>query len=343
MVEKSVFGYTQDNQEVNLYRMTNESGNYVEIIDYGCRIRRIMVADKNGNLLNMCLGYDTVLEYEKDVCFIGAAVGRCANRIGKGEFELNGTAYRVTINEKGNHLHGGKVNFGNQMWNVASENDQLVCKRRFLDGEEGYPGDLDVTITYSWNDANQLEIAYEAVSTKDTIVNLTNHAYFNLTGDAKKDILKHKLCIPADKVTVGDEKQIPTGEVLDVAGTPFDFCKMHEIGDHIHDNDEQLRIGKGYDHNYMFDDTSMKKMAVLQCEETGIQMTCSSDQPGIQLYTGNNLDDTTKNVSGFDRYVALCLETQNYPDAINHDSFPSPVLKANEVYQTRTIYEFAHI
>ena len=343
MVEKSLFGYTQDNQKVNLYRITNKNGNYVEVIDYGCRIRKIVIADKKGNPLNMCLGYDSVLDYEKDVCFIGAAVGRYGNRIAKGEFDLNGVTYHLTQNEKGNHLHGGETNFGNQIWNVENEDNKIVCKRRFMDGEEGYPGDMDVTITYSWNDENQLEISYEAVSTKDTIINLTNHAYFNLSGDSKKDILKHKLCILTDKLTVGDEKQIPTGEVMSVNGTPFDFRELHEIGERIYEDDKQLHIGKGYDHNYMFDDFSMKKMAILQCEESGIQMICSSNQPGIQLYTGNNLDDTTKNVSGFDRYVALCLETQNYPDAINHKNFPSPVLKANEVYQTKTIYEFSNM
>lgn len=340
MISKELFGHTTDQKEVYVYRMTNDKGNYIEVLNYGCRIRTICVADKDKNLQNVCLGYDTVSAYEKDTCFIGAAVGRCANRIAKGEFELNGITYHVTKNEKENHLHGGAINFGNQLWKVQIEADKLVCRRRFRDGEEGYPGDLEVEITYEWTDENRLIIHYEALGSKDTLVNLTNHTYFNLSGNPQRDILEHHLCILTDKMTPGDMYQIPTGEIISVEGTPFDFQNMHRIEDFIHEDNEQLIIGKGYDHNYVFGSSSMKKMAVLQCEETGIQMSCYSDQPGLQLYTGNNLDDCTVNNSGYIRYAALCLETQNYPDAIHHDNFLSPVLKAGEVYQTTTIYAF---
>ncbi len=340
MISKELFGTTADGKKVDIYRLTNANGNYVEILSYGCRIRAICVRDANGKLQNVCLGYDNITDYEKDACFIGAAIGRCGNRIAGAEFELNGEKISVTKNEKGNHLHGGKKHFGNLVWKINTDGDKLICKKRLNDGEEGYPGDLDVEITYEWTDENRLIIQYEAMTSKDTLVNLTNHSYFNLSGNPKETILDHNITIMADYYTPVDERQIPTGELTSVTDTPFDFRESHRIGDCMDLKNEQLQIGKGYDMNYAFESSSMKKMAVLQCKETGIQMTCYSDQPGIQFYTGNNLDDCTVNDSGFGRYTALCLETQNYPDAIHHENFPSSILKEGELYQTKTIYTF---
>lgn len=340
MISKELFGTTKEGKNVDLYRLTNSKGNYVEVISYGCRIRAICIKDVNQELQNVCLGYDKVADYERDTCFIGAAIGRCGNRIAGAEFELNGKVFSITKNEKGNHLHGGKKHFGNQLWKIYTNEDKLICRKRFDDGEEGYPGNVDVEITYEWTEENRLIIQYEAMSTDDTLVNLTNHTYFNLSGNVKNTILDHQIKIIADYYTPVDEYQIPFGIISDVKNTPFDFKEFRKIGDCMDLNDEQLRIGKGYDINYAFESASMKEMAVLQCKDTGIQMTCYSDQPGIQLYTGNNLDDCTENNSGFERYTALCLETQNYPDAIHHDKFPSPILRRGDVYQTTTIYAF---
>lgn len=340
MIDKTLFGTTKDGKDVDMYRLSNANGNYVEILNYGCRIRGIYVKDSQNVLRNVCLNYDDVIGYENDSSFIGAAVGRFGNRIANAQFEIDGVQYFVTKNEKENHLHGGNQYFGNVIWKVRVEGDKLICNKRFLDGEEGYPGDLDVEITYEFTDENRLIIQYEATTSKDTILNLTNHAYFNLSGDKTQSILDHKIMIATDCITPVDEKQIPTGEIVSVFGTPFDFTRLQTIGDCMDLDNEQLRIGKGYDINYAFGSSSMKKMAVLQCDKTGISMTCYSDQPGMQFYSGNNLDGDIDNKTGFERYAALCLETQNYPDAIHHDNFPSPILRKNETYQTTTIYAF---
>ncbi len=340
MIDKMLFGITKDGKNVDIYRLSNKCGNYVEILSYGCRIRGIYIKDSKDTLQNVCLHYDTLLDYEEDASFIGAAIGRFGNRIANGEFEIDGKQYFVTKNEKDNHLHGGKQYFGNVIWKMRIEGDKLICSRRFYDGEEGYPGDLDVEISYEFTDENRLIIQYEATTSKDTVINLTNHAYFNLSGDKRQSILDHEIMIMADCITPVDEKQIPTGEIGSVSQTPFDFTRLQTIGDCMDLDNEQLRIGKGYDINYAFGSSSMKKMAVLQCNKTGISMTCYSDQPGMQFYSGNNLDGDIDNKTGFKRYAALCLETQNYPDAVHHDNFPSPILRKNETYQTTTIYAF---
>lgn len=340
MVDKRVFGYTNNKEKVIEYHIVNDKGNYVDILNYGCRIRNICVKNRKMKKTDVCLGFDTISEYESDSTFMGAAVGRYANRIDKGEFRLNGKGYRLTCNEGNNHLHGGINNFGNYIWDVELDEFGIVCTRKFEDKEEGYPGRLNVKIVYQWDNNDRLTIAYTAVSNKDTIVNFTNHTYFNLSGNPENTILSHNLAIYADRITPIYSNYIPTGEIRRVKGTPFDFSYKHEIGKYIAYDDEQLWIGKGYDHNYAFGDSSMKLVAMLEYEENGIRMNCYTTQPGLQLYTGNNLSVTGKNRIWYSKYSGVCLETQNYPDAINRPEFPSPILRRGEKYQTTTIYEF---
>lgn len=342
MIEKKHFGYTKNNVEVFEYRITNRKGNYIDVINYGARIRNICFSGKNGKLVDVCLGYDTLIEYEEDEFYLGASVGRYANRIEKGEFCLNGKKYSLPQNEKDfpNHIHGGYEGFSDKIWNVETTNDSLVFTYRFLDGEEGYPGNMDVTMTYTWDDEDRLIIDYKAVSDADTIINFTNHSYFNLSGKSEELILDHELVIYADKMLPVDPNSIPLGEIADTKGTVFDFSYKHKIGDRINEDNEQLIIGKGYDHNYVFGNSDMKEMAYLYCDKTGISMTCSSTEPGMQFYSGNNLKTAGKNGDKYPKNAGLCLETQKYPDSINHEEYPTPVLKAGEEFESTTIYKF---
>lgn len=342
MLTKKDFGTLKNGESAKLYRIENESGAYVEFTNYGCKITKIVVPDKNSNMINVCLGYDTLEEYELDKCFLGTAVGRYANRIAKGEFEIDGVKYIVDKNEGNNHLHGGFVNFANCVWEeFESSDNEVVFTKEFKDMEGGYPGNLKVYISYAWDDDNKLDIRYKATSDKNTVINLTNHSYFNLTGDYKNTILDHELTIYTDKYTPTDEEWIPTGEIASVIGTPFDFTNAHKIGERIKAEDEQLRIGKGYDHNYVFGNYENKLMAKVYCEVTGITMECYSVEPGMQLYTGNNLVLFDEAGDRFKLNTGLCLETQNYPDAPNKKEFPSAILEAGKEYSTITSYVFS--
>lgn len=340
MISKELFGKMSDGKEVNLYRLENANGNYVEIMDYGCKIKSIVIKNANGDAIDCCLGYDTVKGYEDDTCFFGTVVGRYANRIARATFTLNGIDYAVEKNEGENHLHGGSTHYGNRVWDSEVSGDTLVFTRVSQDMEEGYPGELKLEVRYRFDDDNRLSIAYNAVTDKDTVLNLTNHSYFNLSGDLSQTILNHKLMIPCQYYTPVYSDCIPTGEIASVENTPFDFLQFHEIGERIDQDNEQLDIGSGYDHNYAFGTNDMKLAAVLECEESGLRMKCHTDEPGMQLYTGNHVKAVGKNGVSYGKRTGVCLETQHYPDSMHHENFPSPILKAGETYQSTTIYEF---
>lgn len=337
------FGRTKDGRSVTAYRIENGRGASAVILDYGCVVQSLCVPDAQGDFTDVVLGYDTVREYEENDGYMGAAVGRVANRIGRGVFELNGRTYRLACNDGENHLHGGIRGFDKVFWEAEATEDGLALTRLSPDGEEGYPGSLEVKITYSLTDGNALRIVYDAVSDADTLVNLTNHSYFNLNGGGST--LGHTLRIFADAFTENDPSCLPTGRLLPVAGTPFDFREPKQIGRDIFWDNTQLWYGAGYDHNYVLPDGSgtamLKAAAVLYGPETGIGMTVWTDRPGMQLYTGNHLTPRQgKNGSMIDRRGGLCLETQIWPNATAYPHFPSPILKAGERYHSETAYQF---
>lgn len=338
---KTPFGHTKENETVTLYRLENANGAYVELLDFGCRLRSICVPNKNGILTDTCLGYATIADYEADNASLGAAIGRHANRIGGASFTLNGTTYPLEQNNGRNHLHGGSKGFAFRMWNATYQDETLTFTRSFPDGEDGYPGNLDMKISYTWNDKNELTITYEAISDTDTVYNVTNHAYFNLDGKEDSSVLNHELQIFASAITENDDESLPTGVILPVKGTPFDFNNFKSIGQDIAQDHIQLKYGTGYDHNFILNGEGFRKAAVLQSPDSGIRMTCFTDQPGIQIYTANFLKDCKGKYGGeFFIRNSVCLETQHYPNATNIPEFPSVIIKANEAFTTTTRYTF---
>ena len=342
-LSKELFGYTKYNEPVSLYRFENSvsKGCYVEIIDYGCRVRSICVPDKNGIIRDVCLGYKTLSEYENDVAYFGAVVGRCTNLISNACFELNNELYQLDKNDGKNHIHGGEKGFSFCVFESRLENDKLVFTNKFPDMSDGYPGNLDVKITYEWNENNELHITYEAMSDRDTILNLTNHTYFNLNGNGTSSVLNHSLWIDSEQITQVDKTMIPTGKYLPVENTPFDFRVPKEIGRDINFNHPQLIYGGGYDHYFILKGKGYRKGAVLASEDTGIHMTCYTDQLGLQIYTSNILENC---VGKYDESLGcrsgICLETQRHTNAINTPDFPSVILKANELFRSETTYIF---
>lgn len=338
---KHFFGETKEKEAVYLYRLENSNGASVELTDYGCRIRSICVPDQTGSLRDVCLGYSTIADYEADCASLGAAIGRHANRIGKAAFTLNGKTFPLEKNNGENHLHGGSKGFAFRLWDTQHTDQKIIFSRLFPDGEDGYPGNLQMKITYEWNDKNVLSITYEAISDQDTVYNVTNHTYFNLDGFENKSVLNHQLQIFSSAITENDCESIPTGRILPVDGTPFDFRTEKEIGKDIEREDTQLLFGLGYDHNFILEGEGFRKSAILTSPDSGIQMTCFTDQPGLQLYTANYLKDCKGKYGGkFCPRNSVCLETQHFPNAVNCPSFPSVVLKAHEVSVTRTQYAF---
>lgn len=341
-ITKTTYGMTHNNETISLYRMENENGAYVSIIDYGCRIVDISVPDKNGELRNVVLGYSSIEEYEKDTSFFGSVPGRFANRICKGKFTLNGVEYQLAQNDGENHLHGGPTGFADRVWNGKIEDDKVIFSRLSADGEEGYPGNLNVSVIYSFSADNELSITYEAESDKDTILNITNHAYFNLNGEGSGDIKSHELYLDADHTTEVDSGLIPTGKILSVEHTPFDFRKSKPVGQDMVNQDPQFNIPGTYDHNFVLNGSGLREAAILQSNESGIRLTCLTDQPGIQIFVPAN-PITDNGTSGRPYGVAsgICLETQHFPDSINHDNFPSVVLKAGTNFKSKTLFHFS--
>ena len=346
-VTQSVYAVTSEGEEVYKYSLINTKGMQMEVITMGGAIISLTAPDRDGKYEDVVLGYTTPdLYLNGNPSYFGAIIGRYGNRIAKGKFTLEDIDYRLPVNDGVNHLHGGK-GFDQKIWKakiISEDEPSLKLSYTSIDGEEGYPGNLNVTVIYTLTNKNALEISYEADTDKTTIINLTQHSYFNLSGNFKT-ILDHKLELKADRFLTVDSTLIPTGELRYVAGTPFDFTTAKNIGKDINADNDQLVIGKGYDHCWIFNNTvkHMKEVAGLYHKESGRYMTVYTDQPAIQFYSGNFLDGTlkSKKQGNYEKRSGLCLETQHYPDSPNQKEFPSVVLKAGELYKTKTIYEFS--
>ncbi|WP_316814971.1 aldose epimerase family protein [Pedobacter nyackensis] len=332
---------------VSLFVLKNESGAQVAVTNYGGRIVSLLVPDKNKQFKDVVLGYENLKSYQKKgEPFFGALIGRYGNRIAKGMFTLDGRSYQLELNDGVNTLHGGFNGFFSQVWDAKKINDKTLELNYFSkDGEAGYPGNLAVKVVYELNDDNELKISYTAITDKATVVNLTNHAYFNLNGAGDSTITDHLLAIYADGYTPVDSTLIPTGKIDPVAGTPFDFNTATLIGKRINDDDQQLKYGKGYDHNYVLrKGNGLQKVATVSSPKTGIVMDVLTEEPGLQFYSGNFLTGEDKDGKGQMSYPhrsAFCLETQHFPDAPNQPSFASTTLKPGEIYKTVTIYRFS--
>ncbi len=334
-----------DSKDVYLFTLTNASGMSVKAISLGCHIMQINVPDKDGKFADVVLSFDSLEAAENQCSCFGVVVGRVANRIARSRFELDGKVYELYANEGPNHLHGGKIGFHKKVWDAQALEDKNAVVFRYVspDGEENYPGSLSAQVTYTLTDNNELIMDYEAVSDADTIVNLTNHSYFNLAGHDAGPIVDHYLKLNCDTFTACDSELIPTGVIADVAGTPLDFRSFERVGDRIDDNNDQLVWAKGYDHNFVINNQSgMTLAASLWDKKTGRLMEVLTDKPAIQFYSGNFLHgaDVGKGGCAYQKRDGLCLETQHYPNAINTPNFPSPVLRAEDKYKYATIYRF---
>lgn len=343
-VTRKDFGQA-DGKQVYLFTLTNKNGMSVSAINYGCQILRILAPDKEGRMADVVLGFDSLEDAMGNQSFVGVAVGRFANRIGKGRFTLHGKTYNLYANDGQNTLHGGKEGFDKKVWD-ASEAAGNSVEFHYLspDGEENFPGNLDVTVTYTLTEENELVIRYQAQSDADTILNLTNHSYFNLAGHDTGTILDHYLQLYCDAYTPADAESIPTGEIASVAGTPMDFREFHRVGERIDADFEPLKFGGGYDHNWVINksEKSPALAATLWDKQSGRKMDVLTTMPGVQFYSGNFLANKERGKGGhsYARREGLCLETQFYPDSINKSNFPSPVLKAGGAYDHTTIFKF---
>lgn len=344
-VTKSEFGKMPDGTPVALFTLTNAKGAEAKIIEYGGILVSMKVPDKAGALGDVVLGHDTLAEYTADTkTYFGALIGRYANRIGGASFSLNGVRYSLPVNDGSNSLHGGPQGFDKKVWKGKELPDGVELTYVSKDGEAGYPGTLTAVVTYRLSDANGLAIHYTATTDKDTIVNLTNHSYWNLKGEG--DILSSLLTINADQYTPIDQGLIPTGQLMPVLNTPFDFREPTTPGAHIGQEDIQLKFGHGYDHNWVLNSNgpgTVGLAARLEDPSSGRVMEVYTDQPGIQFYTGNFLDGTVKGKGGkpAQLHAALCLETQHFPDSPNRANFASPTLKTGEKYDTTTEFRFS--
>lgn len=342
-VTKVGWGKTSKGTPVELYTISDHDIT-VRITTFGARVVSIMAPDRNGKMADVVLGYDNVGQYEKDTStYFGAIVGRYGNRIAKGTFSIDGKTYHVPLNNNGNALHGGPEGFSTKVWMAKEIPDGVEMTLVSPDGDMGFPGQLTVHVKYEVV-GKSLEIHYTATTTKPTVVNLTNHSYFNLNGNGVGDILNEVMMIPADRYTPVDASQIPTGELAPVAGTPFDFRKPTPIGARINEKNEQLKIGGGYDHNFVLNDQSDKLhlSAKVYDPTTGRTLTEMTTQPGVQFYSGNFLNGTQNGKYGvtYQKYSGFCLETQHYPDSPNHPKFPSTVLRPGQVMHSETVFTF---
>jgi len=348
-VRREPFGTTAEGREVERFTLASTSGITITVLSFGGAIQSIMAPDRRGMLADVTLGYDTLAEYERDKSYLGALVGRCANRIRAGRFSLDGRDYTLARNAGGNHLHGGKRGFNKAVWNVEPFEERgdvgLVLEHVSPDGDEGYPGTLRVRVSYRLTANAELQIDFHATTDAATPVNLTQHAYFNLAGTGSGDILGHELELSASRFTPVDETLIPTGELRSVRGTPFDFSTSEAIGARIESDDEQLRLAGGYDHNFVVDRNGTGELALaarLTEPVSGRGIDIHTTEPGMQFYTGNFLDGTVAGKGGIPhRYRSgLALETQHFPNSPNEPSFPSTILRPGAEHRSRTVYHF---
>ena len=347
-VQKAPFGHTAEGKSVDVYTLTNKNGVEARIMTYGATLVSLKVPDKNGHMGDVVLGFDKLDPYLAGVPYFGATIGRYGNRIAGGSFVLDGVAYQLPKNNGPNSLHGGDKGFDKRVWSAkpfeTKKGPGLRLTYVSADGEEGYPGQLTAHVTFRLHSNNTLSIDYRATTTKPTVVNLTNHAYFNLTGDPQHDILGHLLTINADKFTPVDATLIPTGELAAVAGTPFDFRKATAIGARIDADNEQIKFGPGYDHNWVLvkpKPGAMTTAAVLSDPESGRVMEIKTTEPGLQFYSGNFLDGKPSGQGTvFNHRTGLCLETQHFPDSPNRPSFPSTTLRPGRTYTSHTVLIF---
>ena len=345
-MKKQSFGKVSDGKETTLYTLTNKNGVEVSITDFGATVVSIKTPDNNGKFIDIVAGYESAAEYETGKNYFGATVGRYGNRIAHGEFALDDKKYTLAKNNGENHLHGGIKGFNKEMWSAEDVSSKDAPSIRFhyvsKDGEEGYPGNLSCFVTFTLTSANELKIEYSATTDKNTVVNLTNHSYFNLAGTGT--ILEHQLTLFASRFTPVDAGLIPTGELRAVKGTPFDFSKSTAIGARIDQKeDEQIKLGNGYDHNFVLDSKGGKLVLAAKVFEpkTGRGLEVWTTEPGVQFYTGNFLDGTARGKGKtYERRSEFCLETQHFPDSPNQKSFPSTVLHAGGNYSSETIYKF---
>lgn len=339
---QSFFGKTEQGEAVSLFTIKNSKNAFVKITNYGATIVSIVVPDKNDNFADVVLGYDDVLSYQKYNSCHGAMVGRHCNRIKDAKFSLNGIEYNLKANDGKNNLHSGGDGFDKKVWDFEIKGDKLVLSYFSEDGESGFPGNLSAEVSYSFSDENELIIEYKAVSDKDTIVNFTNHSYFNLSGHNSGTILNNRLKINADKITEVDDGCVPTGSLISVSGTPFDFKEFHVIGERIDEDNVSLKYGNGYNHHWVISGEGLRFVAELADDAGERAMEVYSDMPGVQVYTANYLDgnDVGKGGARYNKREGICLETQFPPNAINCPDFPSPVLKAGEEFKSTTIYKY---
>ncbi|WP_439635373.1 aldose epimerase family protein [Oceanicaulis sp.] len=349
--ERSIFGVLDDGRTVESVRLTSDAGISVRLITLGAAIQSLHTPDAAGESADIVLGYDTPQEYLDKGQYFGSSVGRYANRIAQGRFELDGQTYQLDVNDGDNHLHGGADGFDQRLWTIEEvydgERSGVVLSLVSPDGDGGYPGELQARVTYELTDSGELSIVYEAETSAPTIVNLTNHAYFNLAGvNSGESILDQTLVLNADRFTPVDSGLIPTGELRPVVGTPFDFTQPRRIGESVRDyTNEQLRLGRGYDHNWVLRDApgALELAAVLEDPASGRRLEMHTTAPGIQFYSGNFLDGT---LTGKDSVAhrqgdALCLEPQTFPNAPNEARFPSPRLNPGETYRNEIVLRFS--
>ncbi len=347
LLDKSGFETTVDGKKTDLFILKNKNGAIATFTNYGGRIVSLQVPDKNDSLVNVVCGFKSVADYEKSTePYFGATIGRFGNRIGKGKFTLDGKPYSLFLNNGPNTLHGGKKGFQYQVFDaVQPDSNSVIFSRISPDMEEGFPGNLSVKVTYTLNDNNGVEMEYEATTDKTTVINLTNHAFFNLNGEGSGTILNHEVQIFANSFTPVDSTLIPTGKIEPVANTPFDFRDFRTIGSRINDDNIQLKNGKGYDMNFVLDSSQKNPHVAAKVigDKSGIEMTIYTDQPGLQFYSGNFMfgKNTFNNGSKDEYRSAFAMETQHFPDSPNEPSFPNTVLKPGEKYHTKSTYLFS--
>lgn len=350
-MQKKSFGKTPDGQAVDLYVLTNQHGMEVSITNYGGTVVSIKAPDHQGKFDDVVLGYDKVDDYAAGKSYFGAIIGRYGNRIGHAKFSIGKSTYPLAANNGENTLHGGNVGFNKRVWTAkdvsGAAGPSLELTYLSKDMEEGFPGNLSVKVVYTLTEQNSLKIDYSATTDKETVVNLTNHSYFNLSGQGNGDVLQHHLMIHADKFTPVDAGLIPTGELRKVKGTPFDFTTPTAIGARIDQDEEQIKLGMGYDHNFVLTRSivngPLALAAVVHEPKSGRVLQVWTTEPGVQFYTGNFLDGTGTGKGGkpYARRTAFCLETQHFPDSPNHPAFPTTLLKPGAHYHTTTVYKFS--